>query len=128
MSSYELRFYTFDDQGERTGATTRLATISDGDIKGRMRRIVEEVISLGVVDIGVTGPIVRVTENDPDLVAYALALRSAALWDAGVVDDGIVVAVDENDVEIPFRYAKEPPVSDLVGVTAQENIDPLPVD
>lgn len=128
MSTYSLVFHVFDENAERTGETIRLATVSDGEVKGKMRRIVEQRLALGVVQIGITGPIVNVTVNDPDLLAYSLANRSADLWDAGVIEDGIVVAVDDNDVEIPFRYANEPPMSDLLGTEDQEDVEPIPLD
>lgn len=128
MSSYVLVFHMFDENGERTGDSQRLAAVVDGKVTGRLRRLVEEQVALGVVPIGITGPVERVTLDEPDLVAYAIAQRSAALWDAGVTDDGIVVAVDDEGVEVPFRYANEPPISDLLGVESQEDVEPLQVD
>jgi hypothetical protein len=128
MSSYGIVFHVFDENGERTGETQRLATVVDGKVTGRLRRVVEERVLIGVIPIGITGPVERVTLDDPDLVAYAVAQRSGELWDAGITSDGIIVAVDEDGVEIPFRYAKEPPVSDLLGAESQQDVEPIPVD
>ena len=128
MSTYSLEFHVFDAKGERTGETVCLATVSNGTIQGKMRHIVEDVLALGVVPIGITGPIVAVTHDDADLVAYSLAHRSAALWDAGVTDDGIVVAVDANGSEIPFRFANNPPLPDLISLHNPEDGEVSPGD
>jgi hypothetical protein len=129
MSSYRLEFRLFDQDGEWTGETIPLAHVKDGKVTGKMRRAVEQQISLGTIQIGLTGPVEPVTFNTPDLVAYALSLRTSDLWDAGVTDDGAVVAIDEDDKEIRFMYANDPPTSDILGLDDQEEmVATVPLD
>jgi hypothetical protein len=98
VNTYELMFTP--DSGEET---TRLASVQDGKVSGKMRASVERQIDIGSISLGITGRTLTYTVSDPDLVAYALSRANADLVDAGIIEPGRVYAVGEDGQEVSLR-------------------------
>jgi hypothetical protein len=127
MRNYDLVLMVTDPDGERTGKEILVASVRGAGVTGRMKRGVESVVATGMT-LGITGPTVDLTLRAPDLIAAALSLSRRAFMQASMRERGVIVAVDMDGNEIPFRYSPDDMTASDVLPLIDEDPVPVPLD
>lgn len=127
MASYDLILIGTRLDGEPTGGETEVARVRGNRVTGKLRDAVREVAQIGSTRIGIVGPVVPVTLDDPDLIAYSVSLNLGAIREADIRQRGPIVARTPDGDDIPFRYTpQEATSSDVILPPAEP--EPVPLD
>lgn len=107
MANYDLILVATNAEGEPTGSEVELAKVRGSRVTGRLSDDVKELRLIGATTLGITGPEIPFTLDDPDVVAFALGQMNGALVREKIRQRGPVVARTTDGEDIPFRYAGE---------------------
>lgn len=72
-----------DADGSWVGKQTILATVENGQATGKMRETVNRLLNIGSYRIGLAGQSVKMSDDKPWLVAYALSMSVGDLRESG---------------------------------------------